>query len=376
MSSLVSIIIPCFNAAETIDRALRACLSQSYGHLEIILVDNNCTDATVTKAENTLSGCGYPWQVIPCTKQGVNHARNTGFRASHGQYVQWLDSDDQMSSNKIAKQVHALESSDAADIAYCDWDWCFHLNPAAADQQFSELTRMVLGAVYGERRWTRHGPGGQLAVQHFKLNQYDDYLLRLLEDKWVPPVAYLMRRSIAEALAAHGLWDPTIRLATDRQYFSSAALLGAEFRYVGGVLAVYNAWSSGQTTLGARDTERAASLAKIFQKLRSLSVGARLTRDHLFLLAQNFRQYVNVPQGEVQLEDLSTDSQLSVATCAEIERILSRYSQPATLERHAKIIASSSPRLWGQHLSIMRYLDRLQRAGRLVPADNEESIPQ
>ena len=87
---LVSIIIPCYNAADTIALCLESCKSQTHTKLEIVLVDNNCSDDTVTLAETALSGWTGKCAVVTCETQGVTHARNRGFESASGDFIQWF----------------------------------------------------------------------------------------------------------------------------------------------------------------------------------------------------------------------------------------------------------------------------------------------
>jgi glycosyltransferase involved in cell wall biosynthesis len=119
---LVSIIIPCFNAGAMIERCIRSCLRQSHPAIEIVLVDNNSTDDSVARAVAIARRSGRPLIVERCPEQGVNHARRLGFKRAAGDYIQWLDADDELAQDKIGRQVRALAKHPEFDLAYGDWD--------------------------------------------------------------------------------------------------------------------------------------------------------------------------------------------------------------------------------------------------------------
>lgn len=84
----ISIVIPAYNEADTITRCLEAIAAQTLLPDEVIVVDNNSTDGTAALASQ------YPFvRVITEKKQGVVHARNTGFNAAHGDIIGRIDAD-------------------------------------------------------------------------------------------------------------------------------------------------------------------------------------------------------------------------------------------------------------------------------------------
>ena len=103
---LVSIIIPTYYRDEPLKWSIESALKQNYENIEVIVVD----DSGEKYAREICSE--YDVEYIPhrCNKGG-NPARNTGFTASQGKYIQFLDDDDVIFQDKIAKQVSLLEDS-------------------------------------------------------------------------------------------------------------------------------------------------------------------------------------------------------------------------------------------------------------------------
>lgn len=105
MKPLVSILIPAFNAQEWIGDTLRSAISQTWDRKEIIVVDDGSADRTLAVAQQFESD-GV--RVVTQKNQGAAAARNKAFSLSKGDYIQWLDADDLLAPDKIAKQLEAF----------------------------------------------------------------------------------------------------------------------------------------------------------------------------------------------------------------------------------------------------------------------------
>lgn len=103
---LVSIITPCYNCASFVSRAIESALSQTYLNTEIILVDNNSTDDTITFLRNYQKRYPEKITVLQEFKKGAPAARNKGLSAAKGEWIQFLDADDELLPDKIEKQIN------------------------------------------------------------------------------------------------------------------------------------------------------------------------------------------------------------------------------------------------------------------------------
>src|SRR5260370_8391435 len=101
----VSAIIAVYNGAATVAQAIDSVLAQTFGDLDLIVVNDGSTDGT----PGILRSYGDRIRVVDQPNRGVAAARNAGVRASRGQYIAFLDSDDAWAPPKIAQPLAPLQ---------------------------------------------------------------------------------------------------------------------------------------------------------------------------------------------------------------------------------------------------------------------------
>jgi glycosyltransferase involved in cell wall biosynthesis len=108
---LVSVVIPAYNRAALLGRAVNSVLEQSFQDFEILIVDDGSTDNTA----EVVQGFEDPRirYIRHAKNAGEAAARNTGIHAARGQYVAFLDSDDYWLAGKLELQVRVLEADEA-----------------------------------------------------------------------------------------------------------------------------------------------------------------------------------------------------------------------------------------------------------------------
>ncbi len=101
---LVSLIIPCYKQAEYLAETLDSALAQTYAPIEVIVVNDGSPDNT----EPVATGYGDRIVYVRRENGGLSAARNTGIARATGYYLKFLDADDQLHPEQIARQVEAL----------------------------------------------------------------------------------------------------------------------------------------------------------------------------------------------------------------------------------------------------------------------------
>ncbi len=188
---LVSIIIPCHNAAPWLRATLESALAQTWQDIEVIVVDDGSTDDSAAIARS-FAPRGVHVQTQP--NRGASAARNHGLKLARGEFVQFLDADDLLTPDKIAVQVERLQRDGMDCVATCRW------------------ARFV------------DDPGHPVIFESEVFQDLDprDYLImHTARQGTMHPAAWLLPRPVAERV---GPWDETLSLNDDGEYFARVAL--------------------------------------------------------------------------------------------------------------------------------------------------------
>jgi glycosyltransferase involved in cell wall biosynthesis len=231
---MVSVIIPYYNASAWIERTLDSCLIQKDLLKEIIIIDDFSSDAGPEIIASYQAR--FPGLIITRknSQKGGNNARNLGYDLSSGEYIQWLDADDQLLPGKFAAQLDSFSKHAGADIVYSDWQLDIY-----------------------------DGSGALGSTEYKFQRQHEDFLLELLIDNWSPPHNYLVKRSFAEELRKINAWNPATPSFQDREYYTLAAVKGGKFQYTPGIFSVYNRWSKQSVS---QDKKKSGVLLGLFSE--------------------------------------------------------------------------------------------------------------
>jgi glycosyltransferase involved in cell wall biosynthesis len=184
----VSVIMPARNAAVFIGEAVRSAVSQTFADFEIILVDDHSSDESLSRA---LAEGDSRILCLSSAGTGVAAARNTGIRASRGEYLAFLDADDVWYPDYLQRQITALAGDPAVDLCFAAAEWM--------DEAGRPLGRTI-----------------QRCSGTFS---YEELLVEYLP---VTASAWVVRRSAAERA---GLFDESLTAGSDHDLCLMVALL-------------------------------------------------------------------------------------------------------------------------------------------------------
>jgi len=120
VSSRISVIMPCYNAAAFVEEAVSCVMNQTYPDVELIVVDDGSTDGSADILHNLAAGYAPRIRLHFQDRQGPYPARNLALKHARGGYVAFLDADDYWTPDALEKLAASLNDHQA-DIAYCGW---------------------------------------------------------------------------------------------------------------------------------------------------------------------------------------------------------------------------------------------------------------
>lgn len=212
---LVSILIPAYNAEEWFADTLRSAIAQTWQHKEIIVVDDGSTDGTMAIAKQFESD-----GVLVATQRngGAAAARNKAFSLSKGDYIQWLDADDLLAPEKIAKQLERLGHR--------------------------RSPRELLSSAWGQFLYRHHRTKFVPTPLWFDLSATEWLLRKMGQNLHMQTATWLVSRELTEAA---GPWNTQLLGDDDGEYFCRVLLQSEGVRFVPEAKVYYRA--SGASSL-------------------------------------------------------------------------------------------------------------------------------
>lgn len=222
MKPLVSILIPAYNSQQWLSDTLRSAVAQTWESKEIIVVDDGSTDQTLKVARAFESPSV---RVVTQKNQGAPATRNSAFALSRGEYIQWLDADDLLAPDKIARQMVALKPGDSKRILLSSaWGRFMYRSDRA------EFVPSLLWSDLSPAEWLLRKMGQNLFMQ---------------------TSTWLTSRELSEKA---GPWDPTMIIDDDGEYFCRVLLASEGTRFVAEAKVYYRAaGTSSLSYLGISD---------------------------------------------------------------------------------------------------------------------------
>lgn len=218
----VSVIIPSYNCAEFVLRAVESVLMQTLRDYEVIVVDDGSSDNT-REVLSYLSRTQIRY--IRQENRGLPGARNAGARASDSEYLAFLDADDTLASNALELMMAALDTSGAS--------WCL-IDIVKVKNAFREIQRTAL-------------PAG-------------DPFLGILKEDFIRRGMFFRRKELSEI----GMYDEGMRFREDWDVNIRMFESHKPFIYLDKPLYFYT-WRDGSITTGKR-AEMLAYTEKVLRK--------------------------------------------------------------------------------------------------------------
>lgn len=172
----ISVILPTFNRAHTIEGAIDSVLNQSFKDFELIIVDDDSTDNTIEIIKK------YNDKRIVYLKRNINsciekvNARNDGLKIARGKYIAYIDSDNSWLRHHLKSLYNFIENDKKISVAYCD-SWVWRNGIKSVERSFDFKKNMVVPVVFIETGEIMHKKN---CIKKTGLWKYDGYKL----DDW------------------------------------------------------------------------------------------------------------------------------------------------------------------------------------------------
>lgn len=207
---LVTVVIPAYKCEKVIASAIESVLGQTYGNVELIVVDDGSPDDVEGAIERYRGRLRY----IRQENGGVSKARNTGILQANGKYVAFLDSDDTWDRNKLAIQVSVLERHPEVNLLFS----AFHVtrngkilgdkNYRASFNFFKEY-KYDIPDIFANRS---EGAAGDIRFDYYWGDIYD----KLFLGNFILPSSVIARK---KSLVECGLFSDRFKVAEETDFF-------------------------------------------------------------------------------------------------------------------------------------------------------------
>jgi glycosyltransferase involved in cell wall biosynthesis len=200
LSNLISILIPAYNAEKWIIETIESAICQTYAKKEIIIVDDGSTDNTLQIANKYQSKFV---KVLSQKNKGASAARNKALGYAQGDYIQWLDADDLLATDKIEEQMIEIDVLKNSKILLSSSYGKFYYRPQKAKFSLNKL-------------WQ-------------DLDPVEWLMIKFTENLWMIPGAWLVSRKLTELA---GPWDERLSYDDDGEYFARVVGLSDKIKFV------------------------------------------------------------------------------------------------------------------------------------------------
>ncbi len=241
MNPSVSIIIPCHNAGPWLAETLESAVAQTWPETEVIVINDGSQDDSLAIAQRFASRRVH---VIDQPNRGAAAARNAGLSAAQGGYIQFLDADDLLAPDKIARQLSALEPLGPDVLASGAWAR-FQTAPASARFTPEPNRRDLSG------------------VEFLQINFEERTMMH--------PAAWLAPRPLLDRA---GPWNESLSLNDDGEYFARVALAAGRIVHCPEARSYYRSNLDG--SLSGRKDPR--SLQSLYESV-ALTINSLLQHD-------------------------------------------------------------------------------------------------
>ena len=254
-----SILMPAFNAENTLKATLQSCIAQGADVIEdIIVVDDHSTDGTQSAFHEIANQHPeFNWRLEASPRKGACSARNHALEVSTGQFIQWLDADDILGPGKIATQLGRLKTHPKALVTS-------PFRPFAGNPK--------TGCISDPRDW--------------KLSTRQSSTDWMAQDPMCIPACWLGSR---ELMIKAGPWDESLLVNQDGEFFCRVIAESKEVLFDDSVEVFYRREGGGVSRFTA---EKADSLWRSIESMESIAFGLENSERMRQMISNRIQHFI------------------------------------------------------------------------------------
>ena len=215
----ISVVIPAYNAEQTIGRTLDSVLAQTRAADEIIVVDDGSADASA----DVIRSYGDKVRLIQQENAGVSVARNAGIEAAAGDWIAFLDGDDEWLPDKLKLQAEHLQRH--PDLRWTYGNFYNQDQRESSDQTPAHVSPELMSLLAGGER-------------------LDDYLQAFVNYGYAWTGTIMVRRDVFQTV---GMFKPGMKIAQDTDLWFRIAYLYPKIGYLSQPLSIYHLDTPGSS---------------------------------------------------------------------------------------------------------------------------------
>lgn len=259
---MVSVVIPTHNRADLLPRAINSALNQTIDDIEIIVVSDGSTDGTDSLMDKC--ACDSRVKYIKYTPaRGGNYARNTGIKVAKGEFVAFLDDDDEWLPTKLEKQLVVMESDKSIGLVYTGTHTIYvdcHIEYNSIPSLQGDMSRRIL---YDNFAGSTTTVMIRKAILE-KTGLFDEKLLALQDyDLWIRICQCAKVGVVSEALVNYYNYNSTNQISANYKKYEDA------------YDSINRKYTNLYTLLSSREMKKKLAEQKISIGNRALRIGER-----------------------------------------------------------------------------------------------------
>ncbi|WP_051119638.1 glycosyltransferase family 2 protein [Gillisia sp. CAL575] len=265
MKDKISVIIPTYNRAHILKDALECVLRQTYPNWECIIIDDGSTDHSERLIkEYAIIDNRFKFIKRPLSRnKGAATCRNIGLENATGDYIQFLDSDDILATNKFEIQIELLKNEDLNAIATCR---------------------------YGIMKTMQGNPKILYGLASFRNFENPHNLLKTLalSFSYFPLHVFLIPKLIIEKA---GMWNEHLSVNDDGEYFSRVILNSSKIKFCNNTFAVYRMGAGNRITTQIMEDEGVKSYIESWNLIERNIAKKMGINNHIYVRAAKTNMY-------------------------------------------------------------------------------------